>query len=237
LFLRDAADTGELEKNGYTNIGNVNLLSVEPGKVIYEYKGKIFSSGIDIPSKKEMQKLDYSASKRGRTNVETIVVREFIEQVFADPQKAYGQLLENVKKAAKLEFELKHYIYAVNARQKLDNFSETELKKEKAGLIREFGIKEGGKLMYINTLNNKHLAYDPEQKKFFKMANNAREYLEYDEKAKCFSSNDSVDVESYIEKIFGEKSKIRLLARTAYSKEQYEDFKNYVKTCLKNSVA
>jgi len=235
LFIEDS-DGKSLAAKGYSNIGNVDLLSVEESGVIYRHGNQIFTSGINIPSKKERQKLDYSNSKKGRANVETIIIRDFIEKFFANPEEAYSELCDNALKIAKAGFDLKHYIYTINIKQELEDMSDKELNKQRNLVVRHFGAKPGETLMYIRTKSKKYMAYDPGEKKFF-FIDSGKKYSNYDAKSMKFDNGDELDTEYYHEKIFGADSKFAKIARTALGKEKYDEFKDYVKDCVTNSVA
>ncbi|MBW3012506.1 hypothetical protein KY311_04935 [Candidatus Woesearchaeota archaeon] len=229
LFMHNADGHG-LVSRGYTSIGEVNLISVEERRVIYEQNGIIFASGIQIPSKKEREKLDYGNSKHGRTNIETIVIRDFIEGLFNDREEAYSQLCSYVEDAAKLRFDLKYYIKAINVRSNLENMSDTELMKEDKQIIRHFKAKQDETIMSIQTVKG-YAGYDPGEKKFFLMENGERKYIGDDEVRKI------LDMGYYREKIFGQKSRLYSLMKVAFDKKTRQHFKDHVNDCFTNSVA
>ncbi len=235
LFIEDA-DEKSLAGKGHANIGDVDLLSVEESGVIYNHDGQIFASGINIPSKKERQKLDYSNSKKGRANVETIIIRDFIEKFFANPEEAYSELRDNALKIAKAGFDLKHYIYTINVKQELEDMSDRELNKQRSLVVRHFGAKPGETLMYIRTKDKKYMAYAPDQKKFFFM-DSGKKYADYDAKSMKFDNGDELDMDYYHQKIFGPESKLSEIVKTALGKEKYDEFKDYLNDCFTNSVA
>ena len=199
IYLRnsDNRKLNELKKKGYIHFGRCDLLRLKKGQIM-NFNGLISSTGIKIPSKRFMNKID-PGDKRDYY-VENHMIYEFINSVFESEEIALQSLIKNCNKLANNEFPAMWYV----KKESLTKDAEEYANQESASIriMKHFGRSRKGQ-----DLRHAVGTYKELYKNFIKFDMNEKEEFE----RKFFPKTDF-----YQAQIFRKNGKLDRLVRAIF---------------------
>lgn len=202
IFFLQGISEEEAARRGFVPFGTADVISVDKGRVIHKLRGEILSSGIDIPSKKKRIE---EPGKNAECALEVKVVRDFVEEYFENPARAFECVYDYARAFAEKKVPVEDLLMRVVKHEEPKNMSPEQQRTRRGRIIRSFDAEIGESIVYM-------LVPHP--------TSNDEFFVRYDPAEKGFGISFEPAWEAYRDEIFGVKEVIKELEDGTVRKEK-----------------